>query len=219
MGKVTLSFSHTNLFKLARRAWSLCAGACRVITSCNPWSTKAKSKLCSRMSKRLAWGSLLTVLTTKIQPSKPQVREEYTTSFMHIFGTNKVPQVVLWFLWAGTYLGQNWNQRATRARHDRTTRHDRPCRCGRPCQVRLHLPCGTPLVQHTSSPVGTTWMNEIDQGNVSLIEWMRVGSLGSMGPLVRPINRHNRHSKAILGVPERRRFRAKPAQGTDPQPP
>jgi hypothetical protein len=26
-----------------------------------------------------------------------------------------------------------------------------------------------------------------------------------MGPLVRPLNRHNRHSEAILGVPERRR--------------
>jgi hypothetical protein len=33
-----------------------------------------------------------------------------------------------------------------------------------------------------------------------------LGSLGSMGPLVRPINRHNHHSKAILGVTERRRF-------------
>jgi hypothetical protein len=40
---------------------------------------------------------LLTVLTTKIRPSKPQVREEYTTSFMHIFYTNKVPRVVLQF--------------------------------------------------------------------------------------------------------------------------
>jgi hypothetical protein len=49
-------------------------------------------------------------------------------------------------------------------------------------------------------------MNEIHQGNVSLIEWMRLGSLGSMGPLVRPFNRHNRHFKTILGVPERRRF-------------
>jgi hypothetical protein len=33
----------------------------------------------------------LTVLTIKIRPSKPRVREEYTTSFMHIFDTNKVP--------------------------------------------------------------------------------------------------------------------------------
>jgi hypothetical protein len=30
---------------------------------------------------------LLTVLTTKIRPSEPQVREEYMTSFMHIFST------------------------------------------------------------------------------------------------------------------------------------
>jgi hypothetical protein len=37
--------------------------------------------------------------------------------------------------------------------------------------------------------------------NVGLIQrW----SLGSMGPLVRPLNCHNRHSEAILGVPERR---------------
>jgi hypothetical protein len=59
---------------------------------------------------------------------------------------------------------------------------------------------------HLSSPAGTTWMNEIDQGNVGLIEWMRLGSFESMGPLVRPFNRHNRHSKAVLGVPERRWF-------------
>jgi hypothetical protein len=59
------------------------------------------------MSKRLAWGSLLTVLTTKIRSSKPRVREEYTTSFMHIFYTNKVPRVVLQFLWTGTHLGGN----------------------------------------------------------------------------------------------------------------
>jgi hypothetical protein len=35
------------------------------------------------------------VLTTQVRLSKPQVREEYTASFMHIFGTNKVPRVVL----------------------------------------------------------------------------------------------------------------------------
>jgi hypothetical protein len=63
-GKVRLSFSRTNLFKFARRAWSLFIGTCRAITLCNPWSTKAKSRLCSRTSKHLAWGSLLTVLTT-----------------------------------------------------------------------------------------------------------------------------------------------------------
>jgi hypothetical protein len=33
----------------------------------------------------------LTVLVTKVRPSKPQVREEYTIIFMHIFGTNEVP--------------------------------------------------------------------------------------------------------------------------------
>jgi hypothetical protein len=37
---------------------------------------------------------------------------------------------------------------------------------------------------------------------LDLIEWMKLGSLGSMVPLVRPFNRHNHHSKAILGVPE-----------------
>jgi hypothetical protein len=57
--------------------------------------TEAMSRLCSRTSKHLALGSLLTVLTTKIGPSKPRVREAYMTSFIHIFGTNKVPRVVL----------------------------------------------------------------------------------------------------------------------------
>jgi hypothetical protein len=38
---------------------------------------------------------LLTVLTPKIQPSKPRVQEEYMTNFMQIFSTNEVPQVVL----------------------------------------------------------------------------------------------------------------------------
>jgi hypothetical protein len=37
------------------------------------------------------------VLTTKIRLSKPRVREDYITSFMHIFSTNKVPRVVLSF--------------------------------------------------------------------------------------------------------------------------
>jgi hypothetical protein len=143
---------------------------------------------------------LLTVRTTKIRPSKPRVREEYTTSFMHIFGTNKIPRVVLWFSWVCAHFGRNWNQRATRARHGR------PCRCGRPCQVRPHLPHGSCLVQSTFSPADTTYMNEIDQGNIGLIEWMRLGSLGSIGPLVRPINRHNHYSKEILSIPEWRWF-------------
>jgi hypothetical protein len=38
---------------------------------------------------------MLTVLTTEIRLSKPQVQEEYMMSFMHIFSTNKVPRVVL----------------------------------------------------------------------------------------------------------------------------
>jgi hypothetical protein len=115
--------------------------------------------------------SMLTVLTTRIRPSNPRVREEYTTSLMHIFDINKVPRVVLQFLWTGTQLG-GWSQRDTRARHGRTTKHGRPYRCvhpgrcGRPCQVRPHLPCATSLVPNTSFPTCTTWMNEIDQGNV-----------------------------------------------------
>jgi hypothetical protein len=105
--KVKLSFSCTNLFKIAIRAWSLCACTYRVITSCNSWSTEAKFRLCSRMSKRLAWKRLLTVLTTKNRQSIPRVREEYMTRFMHIFSTNKVPWLVLWFSWAGTHFGRN----------------------------------------------------------------------------------------------------------------
>jgi hypothetical protein len=147
---------------------------------------------------------LLTVLTTKFPLSKPWVGEEYTTRFMHIFYTNKVPRVVLQFLWIGTHLGGKRNQRATRARHGRTTTHGRSCRCGRPCQLRPHLPRATSPVLITFFPVCTTWMNEIDQGNVSLIEWMKLWSLGSMGPPLRPINHHNRHSKTILSVTRRR---------------
>jgi hypothetical protein len=51
--------------------------------------------------------SLLMVLTTKFRPSKPRVREEYITSFMHIFYINKVPRVVLQSLYNGTHLGGN----------------------------------------------------------------------------------------------------------------
>jgi hypothetical protein len=96
---------------------------------------------------------------------------------MHFFYTNKVPRVVLQFLWIGTHLGGN--QRATRARHSRTTRHGRPCRCswpyrcGWPYQVRPHLPRATSSVQVKSLPTCTTWMNKINQGNVGLIEWMK----------------------------------------------
>jgi hypothetical protein len=78
---------------------------------------------------------LLTVLTTKIEPSKPWVQEEYTTSFMHIFDTNQVPRVVLQILWTGTHLGGKWSQCATRDRHGRTTRHGRSCKCSQPCLV------------------------------------------------------------------------------------
>jgi hypothetical protein len=84
----------------------------------------------------------LTVLTINIQSSKPRVREEYTTSFMHIFYTNKVPRVVLKFLWTVTHLGRKWNQRATRARHGRTTKHGRPCRCSRPGRCIWPSMCG-----------------------------------------------------------------------------
>jgi hypothetical protein len=63
----------------------------------------------------------------EIWPSRPQVREEYTTSFMHILGTNKVPWVVLqFFMDRCTFRGKR-NQCATRARHGRTTRHGWPC--------------------------------------------------------------------------------------------
>jgi hypothetical protein len=48
----------------------------------------------------------LKVLTTKIRPSKPRVREEYKTSSMHILDTNKVPRFLLQFLWICTHLGR-----------------------------------------------------------------------------------------------------------------
>jgi hypothetical protein len=62
------------------------------------------------------------------------------------------------------------------------------------------------LLPNTSFPACTTWMNEIDQGNVGLIKWMKLWSLGSMGPPLRSINRHNRHSKSILSITKWTRF-------------
>jgi hypothetical protein len=41
-------------------------------------------------------------------------------------------------------------------------------------QVRPALARATTLVPNTSFPTCTTWMNEIDQGNVGLIEWMKL---------------------------------------------
>jgi hypothetical protein len=80
--------------------------------------------------------------------------------------------------------------------------------------------CGTSLVQGTPSPTSTTWMNEIQQGNIGLIQMRR---LGSMGPLVQPLNRHNHHSEAILCVPKRRwcitRHRGAPAAPRGPAAP
>jgi hypothetical protein len=51
-----------------------------------PARSRAREKGCGHQ----VW-LVLTVLTTKFRPSKPRVREEYTTSFMHIFVINKVP--------------------------------------------------------------------------------------------------------------------------------
>jgi hypothetical protein len=73
-------------------------------------------------------------------------------------------------------------------------------------QVQSTLPRATSSVPNASFPACTTWMNEIYQGNIGLIEWIKLWSLRSMGPPLRPINRQNRHSKSILSVTKRRRF-------------
>jgi hypothetical protein len=115
---------------------------------------------------------LLTVLTTKIRPSKLRVREEYTISFIHIFYTNKVPRVVQ-FLWIGMHLGGKWSQHATRARHGRTTKHGRPSRCGRTCLVpclwpqTLPFPCAqlgwTRLIKETLVSSNRWCCDHLDQ--------------------------------------------------------
>jgi hypothetical protein len=108
--------------------------------------------------------------------------------------------VVLQFLWTGTHLGEKmestWRMSQARPHHQ-----------ARPAlQVRPALPRATSSVPNTSFPVCTTWMKEIYQGNVGLIEWMKLWSLGSMGPPLRPINGHNCHSKSILSITKWRRF-------------
>jgi hypothetical protein len=49
-----------------------------------------------------------------------------------------------------------------------------PGRCDRPCQVRPALPRAMSSVPIESFPTCTTWMNENDQGNIGLIEWMKL---------------------------------------------
>jgi hypothetical protein len=227
-GKVRLSFSRTNLFKFARRAWSLCADTCRVITSCNLWFAEAEFRLCSRTSKRLAWGSLLTVLTTKIQPSKPRVREKYMTSFMHVFSTNKVQRVVLWFSWVGTHFGKNWNQHATRARHGRTTRCGHPGRCGHTCPVARAWSNAPPLHRHNLDDRDRPRKRQFDRMDEVRITWINGSTCPADQPpqLSFPGNPRHPWAKAVHHTARSMGDRtsqpsywAKPTQGTDPQPP
>jgi hypothetical protein len=116
---------------------------------------------------------------------------------------------VLQILWIGTHLGEKWSQRATRARHGRTTRHDRPCRCGRsgrcgrPWQVRPILPgaagpapCHVLSLEHFLPRV-----HNLDERDLS-----RKRRFDRVCPPLQPINHYNRHSKSILSVTKRRRF-------------
>jgi hypothetical protein len=132
---------------------------------------------------------------------------------MHIFDTNKVPRVVLHFLWTSTHLGgkEPMCHMSQARRHHQAwpVLQVRPALPG----ATAPAPCPSP-VQVKSFPACTTWMNKIDQGNVGLIEWMKLWSLGSMGPPLRSINRHNCHSKTILSVPGRRWFIPRHRGGT-----
>jgi hypothetical protein len=93
-----------------------------------PWKIHTRSRL------------LLTVLTTSFRPSKSRKRGGYMTSFMHVFNTNKVPQVVLLFLLASTHLGIKRSHRATPGRCGRPCWWDRPCTLPRCESKRLPLP-------------------------------------------------------------------------------
>jgi hypothetical protein len=76
---------------------------------------------------------------------------------------------------------------------------DRPCRCGRTCPApRLRSESRSSRV-HNFDEQDLSRQCRFDRMDEVVITWIN----GSTSP---PINHHNRHSKAILSVPERRRF-------------
>jgi hypothetical protein len=88
------------------------SSAAAVDAKANPSQPSSPADRASpKFDKDLEW--MLMVLTTKFRPSKPRVREDFTTSFVHIFYTKKVPRVVLQFLWTCTHLGGKRDQCAT----------------------------------------------------------------------------------------------------------
>jgi hypothetical protein len=85
-------------------------------------------------------------------------------SFMHIFSTNKVPQVVLVFLLAGTHL-------EIKKESPGHTGQVRPTLLVRPDQqVWPTLHPATTRVQATITSTNTLWMDRIRRGYVSLIQ-------------------------------------------------
>jgi hypothetical protein len=148
--------------------------------------SKVKSRLCSRTSKCSAWGSLLTVFTTSFWPSRSRKRGGYTTSFMHVFNTNKVPRVVLVFLLAGTHFG---NKKESPSH----TRQVWPA-----LLVRLDQHPATIRVPVITTSTNTLWMDRIRRGYVGLIQRVWKEALGSTGPLLPHASNH--HSEAILSI-------------------
>jgi hypothetical protein len=143
---------------------------------------------------------LLTVLTTRIRHSKPRVREEYMASFMHIFSTNKVPQLCCEF----HRKVHIWGEIGINVPHEQGTAEP-PGPAGLkgsagPAGAADHAPWLVPGPEHLLSL--EQHLDEHDSlKNFGLIQRLR---LGSMSPLVRWLNRHNRHSKVIICILERR---------------
>jgi hypothetical protein len=97
--------------------------------------------------------------------------------------------------------------------------HELCCDFHRKVHILGEIGTNTTHVLGTAEPLGTTGpapcrvpsrkhrlvlKHNLDEqdSHVGLIKWWRLGSLGSMGPLIRSLNCHNHHPEVILGVPE-----------------
>jgi hypothetical protein len=143
----------------------------------------------------------LTVLTTRIRPSKPRVREEYMATFMYIFVLIKFHELCCEFHRQVHILGEI----GTYVSHEQGMAEP-PGPPGPAGAADLAGAAGPTLCLVPGPEHFLSLDQHLDKHDslkdVGLIQSWR---LGSMGPLVRLLNCHNHHSKVILGILERRR--------------